>query len=79
MSINNIKAELMEHLNEILQMEGSASGMYTHIAASVSNSQMKSFFQDLAKEEQEHARLVSEMIMLLGGSQQGQTPYHNIQ
>ncbi|MFH1237130.1 MAG: DUF892 family protein [Candidatus Aenigmatarchaeota archaeon] len=76
MSISNVKQEMLEHLKEILQMEGSAGGMYTELAAAVDNSQLKSFFQDLAKEEQEHARLVSDLIMLLDSSQQSQKPWH---
>lgn len=77
MSISNVKQEILEHLKDVLQMEGSASGMYTDLASSVDNSQLKSFFQDLAKEEQSHAKLVSDLIMLLESSQQGQKPYYS--
>lgn len=77
MSISNVKQEMLDHLKEILQMEGSASGMYTELASAVESYQLKSFFQDLAKEEQSHAKLVSDLIMLLESSQQSQKPYYS--
>jgi rubrerythrin len=58
---------MLEHLKEILRMEGEAGGIYTELAKSVQNASLKSFFTSLAEEEKHHAKLVSEMIMLLEG------------
>lgn len=77
MSISNVKQEILEHLKDVLQMEGSASGMYTELASSVDNYSLKSFFHDLAKEEQGHAKLVSELLDLLDSSQQSQKSYYS--
>ena len=63
----NTKLELLDHLKEILEMEGAAGGAYTELAKSIENAQLKSFFTTLAEEEKHHAEIVNEMIMLLEG------------
>ena len=68
--MRNIKLELLEHLKEILKMEGAAGGAYMELAKSVENAQLKSFFMALAEEEEYHAKLVNEMILMLEGSSQ---------
>ena len=63
----NTKLELLEHLKEILKMEGEALGAYTELAKSVQNASLKSFFTGLAEEEKHHAEMVSDLITLLEG------------
>lgn len=66
----NTKEEILEHLKDMLKMEGTALGMYAEIAGSVNNAALKSFFTDFYKEEEQHAKIVSEMISLLEDSTQ---------
>jgi rubrerythrin len=67
MSINDPKRELLEHLEEILKMEGKAGGAYTELAEGVNSPQLKSFLRDLAEEEKGHAKLVRGMMSLISG------------
>ena len=61
----NTKLEILEHLKEILKMEGTAGSMYAEISTSVQNPALISFFKELAEEEKHHAEIVRNMISLL--------------
>lgn len=68
--MRNTKLEMLEHLKEILKMEGAAGGAYTELVKSVQNSSLKSFFTSLAEEEKYHSKIVNDLITLLEGSPQ---------
>ena len=63
----NIKEEILSRLNEMLNMEENARGMYMEIVSSLEIDAMKSFFLDIAREEAQHAELVKELISLVKG------------
>ena len=73
--MRNTKQEILDHLREMLEMEGRALGMYVEMARAVRDSNLKAFFVDMSKEEKRHAEMVSDMIMLLEGSVQ--TAWHS--
>ncbi len=66
----NTKEEVLGHLKEILEAEGSALDAYAEIAGSLKSEALKSFFMELSKEEASHAKIVKEMIALLEGGMQ---------
>ena len=68
--MRNTKEEMLQHLKDMLKAERAAGGAYIELANSVQNSQLKSFFMNLAEEEKHHAKIVSELILLLEGSDQ---------
>ncbi len=61
----NTKEEILSHLQEMLKMEGEAQRMYLEIVNSLENPSLKSFFQDIANEEKEHAEIVGNLISLI--------------
>ncbi|NIO21320.1 MAG: DUF892 family protein [Candidatus Aenigmarchaeota archaeon] len=62
----NTREEILSHLKEMLKMENQAYNMYSDLASSVDAPALKNFFLEIAEEEKNHAKIVSELIKVCG-------------
>jgi len=62
----NTRQEILEHLKEMLKMEGEAFRMYSELASHVNSAALKNFFLSIAEEEKNHSKLVGELMAICG-------------
>ena len=62
----NTKDEILSHLKEMLRMEGEANRMYSDLASSLETPALKTFLSEIAEEEKGHAKIVGDLIRLIG-------------
>ncbi len=64
----NTKEEIISRLEELLDSERNAAKMDNEIVEGLINEKMKSFFENLQMEEENHAKAVENLIEILRSS-----------